>query len=225
MRVGRLIVLEGPEGAGKTTQLSLLASRLKLGGHGVLTLREPGGTTLGDAIRRILLDPAQEITPAAEALLFMASRAEIVRREIDPALDAGVMVLMDRFFLSTYAYQIAGRGLNETQIREANAIATGGRIPDLTVVIDVPAEHGMARATARGSQDRMESSGDAFHARVSAAFSTFATAEWQRGHPECGRIVKVDGTGSADAVQKKIAGVLAQNLPHEFATLAEAHSG
>src|SRR6476659_10720263 len=98
MQPGRLIVLEGPEGAGKTTQLLLLADRLKASGREVLALREPGGTPLGDAIRTILLDSAEEMTPEAEALLFMASRAEIVRLMIDPALTAGVVVLMDRFF-------------------------------------------------------------------------------------------------------------------------------
>src|SRR5665647_23507 len=182
MQAGRLIVLEGPEGAGKTTQLRLLADRLEASGRHVLTLREPGGTPLGDAIRTILLDSADEMTAEAEALLFMASRAEIVRLRIDPALRNGVIVLMDRFFLSTYAYQIAGRGLDERQIREANAIATGGRVPDLTIVIDVPPADGLTRAAARGQQDRMERSGDDFHSKVSSAFSLYTTDEWQRAH-------------------------------------------
>jgi dTMP kinase len=225
MQPGRLIVLEGPEGAGKTTQLRLLTDRIKASGREVLTLREPGGTALGDAIRTILLDSAHEITPAAEALLFMASRAEIVRLKIDPALNAGVIVLMDRFFLSTYAYQIGGRGLDEEQVRHANALATGGRVPDLTVVIDIAPADGLARAATRGKHDRMERSGDEFHSRVASAFSLFATEDWQLGHAECGPIVKVDGTGTPEVVHRRIVGALAQNLPGEFGMSAETDAG
>ncbi len=220
MARGRLIVLEGPEGAGKTTQLRLLADRLKASGREVLTLREPGGTPLGDSIRAILLDSVDEMTPAAEALLFMASRAEIVRLRIDPALRDGVIVLMDRFFLSTYAYQIAGRGLDEQQIRQANSLTTAGHVPDLTIVIDVPPGAGLARAEARGSKDRMERAHDDFHSKVSGAFALFVTDSWQRDHPECGPIVRVDGTGSPEAVQSEIATLLAQNLPHDFSMLS-----
>ena len=225
MQLGRLIVLEGPEGAGKTTQLRLLTERLEASGRKVLALREPGGTPLGDAIRTILLDSSHEMTPAAEALLFMASRAEIVRLKIDPALKAGVVVLMDRFFLSTYAYQIGGRGLDENEIRQANALATGGLVPDLTVVIDVAPTDGLARAAARGKHDRMERSGDEFHSKVASAFSLFATEDWQREHAECGPIVKVDGTGAPEIVHARIAGALAQNLPDEFEMSAEANAG
>ncbi|MEO5904237.1 MAG: dTMP kinase [Gemmatimonadaceae bacterium] len=225
MARGRLIVLEGPEGAGKTTQQRMLAGRLKNAGHEVLALREPGGTPLGDSIRAMLLDSLHEMTPAAEALLFMASRAEIVSLRIDPALRDGVVVLMDRFFLSTYAYQIAGRGLDETQIRQANALATAGHVPDLTIVIDVPPEAGLARAEARGSKDRMERADGDFHSKVSRAFSRFATEEWQKDHPECGPIVKVNGTSSPEQVQNDIVGVLAQNLPEHFSMLVTANAG
>ncbi len=222
MPVGQFIVFEGPEGAGKTTQLRLLADRLTGAGHRVRVLREPGGTRLGDAIRSILLDSADEISPAAEALLFMASRAELLSREVDPALDAGVVVLMDRFFLSTYAYQIAGRGLDAEAVRNANGLATAGLVPDLTLFLDLPAEDGLARAASRGSHDRMERSGHEFHARVSAAFAEFAGAEWQCQHAECGPIVRIDARGPADEVHERIAIALAQNLPQQFASLAEA---
>jgi dTMP kinase len=216
---GRLIVLEGPEGAGKTTQLRLLARLLEQEGRRVITLREPGGTPLGDSIRTILLDAPGDISAPAEALLFMASRAEIMARHVDPALDAGVIVLMDRFFLSTYAYQIAGRGLNETNVRAANELATGGRRPDLNLVIEIPAAEGLARAALRGSHDRMERSGEEFHSRVSNAFSEFSSDEWQRAHAECGKIVEVDGRGSPDDVHRRIIKTLAQNLPQEFGML------
>jgi dTMP kinase len=220
-----LIVLEGAEGAGKTTQIGLLANRIERAGLNVLTLREPGGTPLGDAIRSLLLDPAQEISPEAEALLFLASRAQIVRTEIDPALSRGVVVIMDRFFLSTYAYQVAGRGLDESRIREANALATGGLVPDLTLVLQLPAAEGLARASERSGHDRIERSGADFHDRVENAFATFASSDWQEAHPECGTIVIVDGRGSTDDVHSRLVDALARNLPSRFGHMIEAKAG
>jgi dTMP kinase len=220
-----LIVLEGAEGVGKTTQLSLLAERIRARGIDVMTLREPGGTPLGDAIRQILLDPSQHIVPEAETLLFLASRAQIVRTEIDPALARGVVVLMDRFFLSTYAYQIVGRGLDEESIRAANATATGGRTPDLTIVLQLAAAEGLARASERSGHDRIEGSGKEFHERVEGAFSMFADGDWQRRHPECGQIVVVDGEGTPDEVHERIVDALARNLPSRFGHISGAHTG
>ncbi len=219
MARGQLIVFEGSEGAGKTTQLKLLTGRLNRAGFEVLPLREPGGTPLGDSIRGMLLDPSQHISPAAEALLFMASRAQIVRDEIDPALERGVVVLMDRVFLSTYAYQIDGRGLPEEEIRSANALASAGLVPDLTLVLEVSATEGLARARARGAQDRMEQSGEQFHERVERAFARFAHGDWQRLHRECGPIVVVDGRGDASEVHDRVTDALARNLPEQFAML------
>lgn len=213
MSTGRLIVLEGSEGAGKTTQLRLLAETLRELGNEVLALREPGGTPLGDAIRGLLLDPGQHITARAEALLFMASRAQLVHDEIDPALDSGVVVLMDRFFLSTYAYQIDGRGLPEGEVRKSNALATGGRTPDLTIVLSITAAEGMTRASARGGQDRIEQLGDDFHLRVEQAFARFAGSDWQREHPECGPIVAVDGRGEPSEVHQRVLEALRQKIP------------
>lgn len=219
MRSGRLIVLEGAEGAGKTTQLKLLADRLRAARIDTLTLREPGGTPVGDAIRGILLDPSRQISATTEALLFMASRSQVVSDEIDPALGRGVVVLMDRFFLSTYAYQIHGRGLPEDQIRSANALAASGLIPDLTIVIQMPSAEGMSRAGTRGAHDRMEQSGDAFHGRVERAFDTFTSGDWQHAHPECGPIVAIDGRGTVDDVHERLIGALAAELPEPFARL------
>src|ERR1041384_3347454 len=113
---GVLIVFEGPEGAGKSTQLRLLADWLGQRGADVVAVREPGGTIVGDHIRRLLLDPASDIVPRTEALLFMASRAQLVEREIRPSLAKGATVLVDRFFLSTYAYQGVGRGLPQEEL-------------------------------------------------------------------------------------------------------------
>jgi len=184
-------------------------------------MREPGGTPVGDSIRSILLDPASHISPAGEALLFMASRAEIVRREIQPALKRGDVVLMDRFFLSTYAYQIAGRGLPESEVRSANCLATEGLVADLTIILNVPFADGMRRAAQRGAHDRIESSGDDFHARVSGAFVEAATPEWQREHPECGPVISVDGTGSRDEVFDRVVAALLGAMPARFAALKE----
>jgi dTMP kinase len=215
MRSGRLIVLEGAEGAGKTTQVAMLAERLRSESE-VLTLREPGGTPLGDSIRSMLLDPGQHISPGAEALLFMASRAQLVRDEIDPALDRGVIVLMDRFFLSTYAYQIDGRGLPENEIRSANSLAAHGLVPDLTIVLEIESSEGMSRASRRGGRDRMEQLGDEFHARVERAFARFVSGDWQRQHPECGMIVGVNARGSEAEVHERVVDAVARNLPDRF---------
>jgi len=204
MARGRLIVFEGGEGAGKSTQLARLAARLNTAGLRVAAHREPGGTPLGDEIRRLLLDPASHIVPRAEALLFMASRAQNVEQVLRPALEAGTTVLLDRFFLSTYAYQVGGRGLPEGDVVRANAVATSGLVPDLTVLLTLSHAEGLRRATARGGADRMEQSGDAFHGRVADAFARFATPAWQAEHPECGPIVSIDAGGEMNAVAARV---------------------
>jgi len=219
MTRGRLIVFEGPEGAGKTTQIRMLAERLATAGVSSVAVREPGGTPVGDDIREILLHPEQEITPATEALLFMSSRAELIAREILPALGEGSVVLVDRFFLSTYAYQIVGRGLPEPEVRAANRLATAGLVPDLTLLLDVAASHGLERADARGERDRMERSGDDFHARVGNAFRQFADPKWQHSHPECGPIKLIDGTGDEATVHQRILSALGSAFPQPFASI------
>ena len=216
---GKLIVFEGIEGAGKTTQIKLIAERLAAAGILARGVREPGGTPVGDDIREILLHPEKQISAATEALLFMASRAELVSRELIPALNDGVIVLVDRFFLSTYAYQIAGRGLDEAQIRSANRLATGGLIPDLTLLIDVGADEGLGRADARGARDRIESASDDFHTRVTGAFRAFAERKWQDSHPECGPIKLIDGSGDKTAVHQRIVSVLAAQFPQPFGSV------
>jgi dTMP kinase len=216
---GRLIVFEGAEGAGKTTQIRILAERLAAAGVPSIAVREPGGTPVGDEIREILLHPEQDITAPTEALLFMASRAELISREIQPSLAQGKVVLVDRFFLSTYAYQIVGRGLPEAEVRAANKLATAGLIPDLTLLLDVPAAHGLERADARGERDRMERSGDDFHADVGNAFREFADPAWQDSHPECGPIKLIDGTGDEVTVHDRVIIALTSSFPQPFATI------
>ena len=211
-----LIVLEGPEGAGKSTQLRLLTEWLVARGREAVAVREPGGTVLGDEIRRILLDPESDIVPAAEALLFMASRAQLVERVLRPALEARSIVLVDRFFLSTYAYQGAGRGIPDADLVAANRMATAGLMPDLTVLLDLPTEEGLSRVARRGSHDRIEQATNTFHARVAAEFRRFTTAEWQQQHPECGPIAVVDARGSEGEVFNRIHELLRDRWPAFF---------
>lgn len=214
---GLLIVFEGAEGAGKSTQLRRLAECLGAAGRNVVAVREPGGTIVGDEIRRILLDPESDIVPRAEAFLFMASRAQLVEREIRPSLDEGATVLVDRFFLSTYAYQGIGRGLPEDALRQANAMATNGLVPDLTLLLTIPVERGMARVGARDhGPDRIESVELEFHERVARAFETFASQAWQSAHPECGPIALVDATGTEPDVFTLVLAELHARWPGTF---------
>ena len=213
---GLLVVFEGAEGAGKSTQLRLLAEWLGLRGSDVVAVREPGGTIVGDEIRRILLDPDSDIVPRSEALLFLASRAQLVEREIRPALEGGAIVLLDRFFLSTYAYQGVGRGLPEADLRAANAIATQGLVPDLTLLLTMPVADGLARAMDRGERDRMERADLEFHERVARAFETFATSDWQAAHLECGAIKIVNAVGSESVVFDRVLGTLRARWPGTF---------
>lgn len=209
-----LIVIEGPEGAGKTTQVRMVAEWLSAAGQTVIAVREPGGTPLGDEIRKILLDhPASDIVPRAESLLFMASRAQLVEREVAPALAKGTIVLLDRFFLSTYAYQAVGRGLPHEDVGAANRLATGSLRPDLTVLLTLPPQEGLARVAKRGAHDRIEQADSGFHQRVGDAFAQFATHEWQAAHPEAGPIVAVDARGSVDQVYGRVRQTLQERWP------------
>ena len=208
-----LIVFEGPEGAGKSTQLRLLAEWLAAAGRRVIAVREPGGTPLGDQIRRLLLDPASDIVPRAEGLLFMASRAQLVEREIAPALERGDTVLVDRFFLSTYAYQVAGRQLPHEGVSAANQLAVGGLRPSLTILLLLPVEEGLGRAASRGAHDRMEQNDRAFHTRVASAFAEYASAAWQEDHPEAGPIVSVDARGSVEEVFARVRAAVEERWP------------
>ena len=217
---GRLIVFEGGEGSGKSTQLRLLSDALAKAGIAHRCLREPGGTALGAEVRRLLLERDWAMEARAEALLFMASRAQMVAEELTPALANGEHVLLDRFFLSTYAYQIGGRGLPEQEVRAANGLATGGLVPDLTLLLTFPVAEGLARAAERSSShDRMEREGATFHERVARAFDAFARPEWQRAHPECGPIVSIEGDGSERDVARRVREALVTRWPGTFPRL------
>ena len=214
---GHLIVFEGGEGSGKSTQLRLLSDALTTAGIAHRCLREPGGTALGAEVRRLVLEREWEVDARAEALLFMASRAQMVARELRPALASGEHVLLDRFFLSTYAYQIGGRGLPENEVRAANGFATGGLVPDLTLLLTFPVADGLARAAERSAaHDRMEREGEAFHHRVASAFDAFARPDWQRAHPECGPIVSIEAVGSEREVAGRVRAALQTRWPGTF---------
>jgi dTMP kinase len=213
---GRLVVFEGPEGAGKTTQLRLVCDWLAAHQRPFTGVREPGGTALGNEIRRMLLEPGREMNARAEALLFIASRAELIAEVVKPALARGELVLADRFFLSTYAYQVVGRGLPFEEVRAANKLATAGLVPDLTILLTVPAAIRDARIVARGGADRIESAGDAFHALVERAFNDCADLAWQGAHPECGPIASIDAGGSENEVLDRVTSALTAKLPDLF---------
>jgi dTMP kinase len=222
-RAGKLIVFEGPEGVGKTTQIRRLSETLAVRGVRHLGVREPGGTAIGNEIRRLLLEPGPEFSARTEALLFMASRAELVERDIVPALEDGQVVIADRFFLSTYAYQIAGRGLPEQDVTSANRFATGGLVPDLTILLRLSVHAALARTDGRGSRDRIESAADEFHHRVAAAFDTFADMAWQRRHPEAGPVVAVDAAGTEGEVASAVLSLLEQKWPETFRPAIGSH--
>lgn len=171
MSSGFFLVVEGPEGAGKTTLVTALAARFRESGTEALLVREPGGTPVGERIRQLLLDPASTIEPVSELFLFLAARADLVARTIGPALSAGRTVLADRFQLSTEAYQCGGRGVDRGLFLAANRAATGGLEPELTLVLDLPVELGFARRRTTGQGlDRIEQAGRDFHERVGAVF-------------------------------------------------------
>lgn len=175
------LAFEGGEGSGKSTQVLLLATWLRERGHRVRTTFEPGDGVLGQAIRSIVLDPANtDLSDRAEALLYAADRAQHVTATIAPALLAGEVVITDRYVDSSLAYQSAGRGQPFADIAQLSAWATQGLIPALTVVLDIPVEVGLARARGKAAGDRLEAESSAFHERVRQTFLSLAAADPSR---------------------------------------------
>jgi dTMP kinase len=210
---GFFLALEGVEGAGKTTQARLLVEWLASEGVPHRSAREPGGTPVGEAIRRVLLDAPDLAVPAeTELLLMLAARAAYVRDVVRPALARGEVMISDRFELSTFAYQGLARGLGLDWVRALNAFATGGLSPDLTVIFDVSVSEGRQRQSAAGkARDRMEREDSVFQEAVGRAYRELAATE--------PAVFLLDGAGSEDEVQARLRHLLASRLPEPF------HSG
>jgi dTMP kinase len=174
-----LITVEGLDGAGKTTLVAGLSKALEERGERVMVLREPGGVEVSERIRELLKDPALEIDPRAEALLYAAARAQLVAQELRPLLESGTTVLLDRFVDSSLAYQGAGRGLGVEDIRTLNAFGTGGLTPDRTLLLRIDPSAGLSRIADRPA-DRLEQEDVAFFATIAAAYDALAAAEPER---------------------------------------------
>jgi dTMP kinase len=196
--VSLFITLEGPDGGGKSTQAHLLFEHLQGLGLDVLMTREPGGTAIGDQIRRVLTDLGNTpMHPRAELLLFSASRAQLCHEVIRPHLQAGGTVVSDRFYDSTFAYQGYGHRLDLEALRHITTFATGGLVPDLTFLLDLPAQEGLMRRKKHGEWNRLDAYDLAFHERVRQGFLTLAAADPARW-------VTVDAARPAEAVQADI---------------------
>jgi dTMP kinase len=190
---GSFIVVEGADGVGKTTLASRMADRLRQEGLEVIEVREPGGTPVAELARAAVLDPALDPCPVAELFLILVARADLVSRTIRPALAAGRIVVGDRYDLSTHAYQIVGRGLPVEAVTIANNLATGGLVPDLTLVLDAPAAVLSARQASQGKQpDRIENAASEVQQRITRAFRE------ARGPG----VVHIDATGSPGEVER-----------------------
>lgn len=207
---GRFLTLEGIEGCGKTTQAALLADALKRAGIEVLRTREPGGTPFAERVRQLVLE--KEIGAESELFLYLAARADHVARRIRPALATGAWVVCDRFGDATLAYQGYGRGLPVGRIKSLLKWA-GGPVPDLTLLVDVPVETGLARAGRRGATNRLDREAEGFHQRVRDGYLALADAEPSR-------IVVVDGTGTVTQVHARLCAAVAERLG--VASLAQA---
>jgi len=200
-----LISLEGPEGSGKSTQVRLLADRLRKTGREVVETKEPGGTQIGEVIREMLLHRDVQISPVVELLLYSASRAALVREVIGPALQRGAIVITDRFADASRVYQGVAGGLPPFQVELITSVATGGLEPDLTLILDLDPVLGLRRADTRGELDRLESKVLAYHQRVQQGYLDLA-----RANPD--RCVVVDALASEEAVAGAIWSVVRERL-------------
>jgi dTMP kinase len=200
---GLFIVFEGPDKSGKSTQARLLADTLRGRGHAVLHTREPGGTSVAEGVRKVLLDPALTIDPLAELFLYEASRAQHTNEKIIPALKAGQVVISERFTMSTDAYQGEARGLGLKTTTALNRIATGGLRPDLTILLDIPVAEFDTRDQGR-ELDRLERENAEFRLKVRKGYLKAAKAD--------ARAVVLNGRLPADVLQKKILTLVGKRL-------------
>jgi dTMP kinase len=204
------ITFEGPDGGGKTTQVAMTVETLKARGHNVLLTREPGGTAIGDQIRHVLHDMKNQMMhPRTELLLYSASRAQIVEEVIKPHMASGGLVICDRFFDSTYAYQGYGHGLSLTQLKQITKFATGGLKPDLTILLDIAPEDSLQRRLSSldkgGEWNRLDAMALDFHKRVRDGYHKLVAAEPKRW-------VVINAAQSVEKVQADILAVLEKRL-------------
>ncbi len=207
---GPFVVLEGIDGVGKTTHVALLASWLETLGVPHTVVREPGGTPVGESIREVVLARTElDVPPVSELFLILAARAAVVRDSIRPALEAGRVVIADRFALSTLAYQARARGLDEAAVRIALALATEGLTPDLYVVLDLPVERALERSSpSRGRPDRIEREGEGFRRKVREAYLALAESE--------PAVEVVSAEGAPEQVHGRIRALLQARFPDSF---------
>jgi dTMP kinase len=204
LRRGLFLSLDGPDGAGKTTQATRLAAWLATRGREVVTCRDPGGTPLGERLREIVLDRAtSHLALRAEMLIYMASRAQLVEEVIRPALAAGRLVVSDRFLLANIVYQGAAAGLSSTEVAQVGRVATGGLLPDLTLVLDI--DPPSARARVGQARDRIEDRPADYQRRVREGFLNLARAAGRGGCPEYpAPVIVIDAAADADRVFERI---------------------
>lgn len=203
---GLFVTFEGGDASGKTTQIGLLADWLKEKGKTVVVTREPGGSDLGNELRDIVLHRRGFIAPRAEALIYAADRAHHIHEVVRPALERGEVVLQDRYLDSSVAYQGAGRVLDPSEVREVSLWATEGLMPDVTVLLDVPADIGLARqASEERAYDRLEAEALEFHERVRDSYLAIA-----QENPD--RVVVIDGTAAIDEVHRAVLERVSQAL-------------
>lgn len=201
MERGRLIVLEGPDGSGKTTQIELLEKYLHKSGYEVVRVREPGGTIISEKIREIILDNDNcNMSFMCEALLYASSRAQLVSEVIKPALSNGKIVICDRFVYSSMVYQGIGRGLGMERIKSINEVALDGLKPDLTIMILIPYIEGLNRKKNQGNLDRLENSGNEFHKKVFEGYMDISK--------KYDKIEVLDGNRSINEIHKDIINII-----------------
>jgi dTMP kinase len=201
---GFFVVVEGPEGSGKSTLAQALTERMAAAGVSAVAVREPGGTSVAEMARRALLEADHPVAPIAELFLFLAARADLTAHVIRPALAAGKVVLADRYALSTEIYQVDGRGLDPALVVPANAAATGGLTPDLTLIVDLPPGVGRARQESAGKRlDRLDRESNGFHERVCRAYLAV----------QAPGVRHLDGTLSADRLLEAAWTALAAERP------------
>jgi dTMP kinase len=201
------ITLEGPEGSGKTSQIPDLADHIRSLGYKILLTREPGGTLIGDQIRKVLFSLENEaLTPRAETLLFLAARAQLVEEIIRPALADGIIVVSDRFADATLAYQGYGHGVDLDVLKKLLEFATGGLQPDLKILLDIDVENGLRRKTDCGEWNRLDAYSVSFHERVRKGYLTMAESE-----PE--KWVVIDANRARDLIQIDLRKMIEKHLP------------